>query len=62
MRCPDGWTLLGAFCVAVSLGSLVLTFASADPERDVVGPWGLALVPLGLGGRGGIPLEAPHRA
>ena len=40
--------LVGAFCIAVALGSLVLTFASADPEREVVGPWGWALVPLGL--------------
>jgi len=40
--------LLGACCIAVALGSLVLTFASADPEREVVGPWGRALVPLGL--------------
>ncbi|MEO6144308.1 MAG: MFS transporter, partial [Dermatophilaceae bacterium] len=40
--------LVGAFCIAVALGSLVLTFASADPERQVVGPWGWALVPLGL--------------
>ena len=40
--------LLGAFCIAVALGSLVLTFASASPEREVVGPWGWALVPLGL--------------
>ena len=40
--------LLGAFCIAVALGSLVLTFASADPQREVVGPWGWALVPLGL--------------
>lgn len=40
--------LFGAFCVAVALGSLVLTFASADPEREVVGPWGWALVPLGV--------------
>ena len=40
--------VLGAFCIAVALGSLVLTFASADPEREVVGPWGWALVPLGL--------------
>ena len=40
--------MLGAFCIAVALGSLVLTFASADPEREVVGPWGWALVPLGL--------------
>ncbi len=40
--------LLGALCIAVALGSLVLTFASANPEREVVGPWGWALVPLGL--------------
>ena len=40
--------LLGALCVAVALGSLVLVFASADPEREVVGPWGWALVPLGV--------------
>jgi MFS family permease len=40
--------LFGAFCITVALGSLVLTFASADPEREVVGPWGWALVPLGL--------------
>jgi len=40
--------LLGALCIAAALGSLVLTFASADPGREVVGPWGWALVPLGL--------------
>jgi MFS family permease len=40
--------LLGALCIAVALGSLVLTFASANPEREVVGQWGWALVPLGL--------------
>jgi len=40
--------LVGASCVAVALGALVLTFASADPEREVVGPWGWALAPLGL--------------
>jgi len=40
--------LLGAFCIAVALGSLVLTFASANPEREVVGPLGWVLVPLGL--------------
>ena len=40
--------LFGAFCIAVALGSLVLTFASADPVQEVVGPWGWALLPLGL--------------
>ncbi|HEY9493809.1 MAG TPA: MFS transporter [Intrasporangium sp.] len=39
--------LLGALLVAIALGSLVLTFASSDPEKEVVGPWGLALLPLG---------------
>lgn len=40
--------LFGALCVAIALGSLVLTFATADPEREVVGPGGWALVPLGV--------------
>jgi MFS family permease len=40
--------LVGALCIAVALGSLVLTFASANPAREVVGPWGWTLVPLGL--------------
>jgi len=40
--------LVGALCIAVALGSLVLTFASANPEREVAGPWGWALAPLGL--------------
>jgi MFS family permease len=40
--------LIGAFCIAVSLGSLILTFASANPEREVVGPWGWALLPLAV--------------
>lgn len=38
--------LVGALLVAIALGSLVLTFASSDPEKEVVGPWGLALLPL----------------
>jgi hypothetical protein len=40
--------LFGALCIAVALGSLILTFASADPQREVVGPLGWALAPLGL--------------
>ena len=40
--------LIGSLCLAVALGSLVLTFASANPEREVVGPWGWVLVPLGM--------------
>jgi MFS family permease len=39
--------LLGALLVAVALGSLVLTFASSDPEKEVVGPWGYTLLPVG---------------
>jgi MFS family permease len=39
--------LLGAVLVAVALGSLVLTFSSADPEVEVLGPWGLWLLPVG---------------
>lgn len=39
--------LLGAGLVAVALGSLILTFAAADPARKVVGPWGLFLLPVG---------------
>jgi len=42
--------VFGAFCIAVALGSLILTFASANPEREVVGRWGWALAPLGLVG------------
>jgi MFS family permease len=40
--------LPGALCIAVALGALVLTFASANPEREVVGSRGWGLVPLGL--------------
>lgn len=39
--------LPGALLLAVALGSVVLTFAASDPEREVVGPLGLALLPLG---------------
>lgn len=35
----------GALLVAVALGSVVLSFASADPEREAVGPWGAVLLP-----------------
>ena len=37
----------GAALVALALGCLVLTFSTADPERDVVGPAGVALLPVG---------------
>lgn len=39
--------LWGAVLVAVALGALVLTFASANPEREVVGPLGWVLAPVG---------------
>jgi len=39
--------LLGAVLVAVALGSLVLAFSSADPEKEVVGPLGHVLLPVG---------------
>jgi len=39
--------LAGAVLLGTALGSLVLTFAASDPEREVVGPWGYALLPLG---------------
>ncbi len=45
LRRVDLW---GALLVAVALGALVLTFASADPEREVVGPLGWVLVPVGV--------------
>ena len=39
--------LPGALLLGAALGSLVLTFAASDPEREVVGPLGWALLPLG---------------
>ncbi len=38
--------LLGATFVAVALGAVVLTFSTADPETEVLGEWGLWLLPL----------------
>lgn len=40
--------LLGAALIALTLGSIVLTFSTADPEVEVLGPWGLWLVPVGV--------------
>ncbi len=40
--------LLGAALIAVALGAVVLTFSTADPEVEVLGPWGLWLLPVGL--------------
>lgn len=39
--------VVGALFIAVALGSLVLTFSSADPAEEVLGPWGLWLLPVG---------------
>lgn len=39
--------VLGATFIAVALGSVVLTFSSADPAQEVLGPWGLWLLPVG---------------
>jgi MFS family permease len=50
---PRWWPLLrradlpGAVLLGVALGSVVLTFAVSEPEREVVGPLGLALLPVG---------------
>ncbi|GAB3440728.1 hypothetical protein GCM10027517_15670 [Phycicoccus ginsengisoli] len=47
------WPLLrradlpGALLLGTALGTLVLTFAASDPEREVVGPLGLVLLPVG---------------
>lgn len=38
--------LPGATFVAVALGAVVLTFSTADPETEVLGEWGLWLLPL----------------
>lgn len=38
--------LLGAGFVAVALGAVVLTFSTANPETEVLGPWGAWLLPL----------------
>jgi hypothetical protein len=39
--------LLGAVLLGVALGSVVLTFAASNPEREVVGSLGYGLLPLG---------------
>ena len=38
--------LLGALLLGGALGCVVLTFAASDPEKEVVGPLGLALLPV----------------
>ncbi|MCM3556230.1 MFS transporter [Janibacter melonis] len=40
--------LVGALLLGTALGCVVLTFAAADPEREVVGPLGYALLPVAL--------------
>jgi MFS family permease len=48
------WPLLrradlpGALLLGTALGCLVLTFAASNPEREVVGPWGYALLPVAV--------------
>ena len=50
---PRWWPLLrradlpGAVLLGLALGTVVLTFAASHPEREVVGPLGLALLPVG---------------
>ena len=38
----------GAILLGGALGCVVLTFAAADPAREVVGPLGWVLLPVGL--------------
>ena len=40
--------LLGALLVGGALGCIVLTFAAAEPETEVVGPLGYALLPVAV--------------
>ena len=53
MSAPGWWRVLGradvpgAVLLATALGSVVLTFAASDPEREVVGSLGFALLPVG---------------
>jgi MFS family permease len=53
LEAPRWWPLLrradllGAVLLGLALGSVVLTFAASDPEREVVGPFGYAALPAG---------------
>ncbi|MEO7071163.1 MAG: MFS transporter [Nostocoides sp.] len=40
--------LLGAVLLGSALGLVILTFASANPEKEIVGPVGFALLPLAV--------------
>jgi MFS family permease len=44
--------LLGALLLGTALGAVVLTFAASDPEREIVGPWGWALLPVAVAATG----------
>lgn len=50
--CREAWgtlrqaDLLGALLLGTALGCIILTFAAANPEKEVVGPLGLALLPV----------------
>jgi hypothetical protein len=54
LTAPRWWPVLrradlpGALLLGAALGCLVLTFAASDPEREVVGPAGVALLPLAV--------------
>ena len=58
LEAPRWWPLLrradvvGAVLLGVALGSVVLTFAASDPEREVVGPLGYAALPVGAAALG----------
>lgn len=40
--------LPGALLLGTALGAVILTFATSEPEREVVGPLGLALLPVAV--------------
>lgn len=40
--------LPGAALIGISLGALILTFATSDPSKQVIGPLGLWLLPVAL--------------
>lgn len=54
LAAPSWWPVLrradppGALLVGLVLGCVVVTFAAADPAREVVGPLGWALLPLAV--------------
>ncbi|MDN5790210.1 MAG: MFS transporter, partial [Micrococcales bacterium] len=64
---PRWWSVLrrtdlvGALLITSALACLVLTFASSDPEKEVVGPLGYALLPVGAG-VGAVYVWWHHRA